>query len=97
MIDIKELRRVAEHGTDTEYENTFWADAKNVISLLDHIEQQEAEIARLRKDAARWNWAKHKASIQCIIEERYGCSDTVQDQDNVVDQWIEIEKARASD
>ena len=99
MIDIKELRRLAQAATPGEWKHIYkegWHHAKVVrdcehsnsgaickipnssrvddtdplanllfivaanpsaiMSLLDHIEQQQAEIARLRKDAERLDW-----------------------------------------
>lgn len=106
MIDIKELRRLAEAATpgpwryredDDEHAAAVahehgWVDAilpsgeqenkdaeyiasanpSAILSLLDHIEQQEAEIARLRKDAGNPEAYLH----ECVIDERinYGLS-----------------------
>jgi len=101
MIDIKELRRLAEAATPgpwvmNEIDNSeinhndqngdaivgmydyeaggvihqddaLFIAASNpsaILSLLDHIEQQQAEIARLRKDAEEI----HKNMLQAITD-----------------------------
>ena len=46
--ELKELRRIAEDGTDAEYDKAFWADRNNVLSLLARIEALEQDAAQYR-------------------------------------------------